>query len=127
MKMKDTPALSATFSHWATEYFSPASGERRLDIMIPLKDALADYRRASGRRETTSNTFRQRLEKWAEECPYIYELNPCVLCVVKPTPGRHNGRILRRLHNRDGSATGPFVDHIYMRSKPVLSSSAESD
>ena len=125
--MKDNSDRFAAFYGWAEGYFSPASVERRLDIMIPLKDALADYRKASGHRETTMVAFWHRLEAFAVACPYISELNPSVLCTVKPTPGRHNGRILRRLHNRDGSATGPFVDHIYMRSKPVLSASAESD
>ena len=126
-KMKDSYDRPIAFSDWASEYFSQASEARHLDIMIPLKDVLDVYRKESGRREMTMVSFRHHLEAFAIACPYIAELNPAPLCNVKPTPGRQNGRILRRLHDRDGCATGPVVDHIYMRSMPVLSDSEESD
>lgn len=109
---------------WAEKYFSD---EEHLDIMIPLKDVLDVYRKESGRREMTMVSFWHHLEAFAIACPYIAELNPAPLCNVKPTPGRQNGRILRRLHDRDGCATGSVVDHIYMRSKPVLSDEEEGD
>lgn len=126
-KMKDSNVRSIVFNNWASEYFSQTSEARHLDIMIPLKDVLAVYRKESGRREMTMVSFWHHLEAFAIACPYIAELNPAPLCNVKPTPGRQNGRILRRLHDRDGCATGPVVDHIYMRSMPVLSDSEESD
>lgn len=103
-----------SFDSWARSYFSYV-GEH-LDVLIPLQEALDDFRQFSGLRDISSVTFTRFLRDFADSCDWIAELNPSELCVVKADDSRRVGRILRRLHDENDKPFGSVVDFIYMRS-----------
>lgn len=103
-----------SFDGWAPLYFSYDGGH--LDVLIPLHEALDDFRQFSGQRDITSVTFTRFLRDFADYCDWIAEMNPSELCVVKADDSRRVGRILRRLHDENDKPFGSAVDFIYMRS-----------
>lgn len=107
------------FRLWVQAYFHPLSVEH-LDAYLPLGDVLVDYRRKTGDVGMTQNSLRRKIGEWAACCDYVAEVNPYDLCTTKPTPGRYNGRILRRLRDADGNPTGAPVDFIYLRTDPEV-------
>lgn len=108
--------MSGNFEQWAEAYFHPTNRDH-LDRLIPVKDALDDFRQVSGLRDMTSNGFTRKLRAFARYCPYIAEMNPYDLCTVKPDGGKQNGRILKRLKDGMGLAMGSPVDHFYMKTR----------
>ena len=84
--------MSGNFEQWAEAYFDVLCTEH-LDRVIPIKDALDDFRSMSGLKDMTSNSFTRKLRAFASYCSYIEEMNPYDLCTVKPDKGKQNGRV----------------------------------
>ena len=116
MLRKRKQDMSGNFEQWAEAYFHPTSTEH-LDKVIPIKEALDDFRLASGLKDMTSNGFTRKLRAFARYCPYIEEMNPYDLCTTKPDKGKQNGRILKRMKGPMGESVGSPVDHFYMKTK----------
>lgn len=116
MLRKRKQDMSGNFEQWAEAYFHPTSTEH-LDKVIPIKEALDDFRMASGLKDMTSNGFTRKLRAFARYCPYIEEMNPYDLCTTKPDKGKQNGRILKRMKGPMGESVGSPVDHFYMKTK----------
>ena len=116
MLRKRKQDMSGNFEQWAEAYFHPTSTEH-LDKVIPIKEALDDFRLASGLKDMTSNGFTRKLRAFARYCPYIEEMNPYDLCTTKPDKGKQNGRILKRMKGAMGESVGSPVDHFYMKTK----------
>lgn len=108
--------MSGNFEQWAEAYFHPLCVEH-LDKVIPVKEALDDFRQMSGLKDMTSNSFTRKLRSFANYCKYIEEMNPYDLCTTKPDKGKQNGRILKRLKDGMGVTFGSAVDHFYMKTK----------
>ena len=106
--------MSGNFEQWAEAYFDVLCTEH-LNKVIPIKDALDDFRQMSGLKDMTSNSFTRKLRAFASYCSYIEEMNPYDLCTVKPERGKQNGRILKRLKDSYGQSYGSAVDHFYMK------------
>ena len=113
MIRKRKQEMSGNFEQWAETYFSPLSDH--LDCLIVRNDALEDFRKFSGLRDMTTNGFTRKLRAFVHYCPYIAEVNPADLCTTPPEKGKQNGRILKHLKDWMGMATGPLVDHIYLK------------
>jgi hypothetical protein len=116
MLRKRKQDMSGNFEQWAEAYFHPLCVEH-LDKLIPVKEALDDFRQMSGLKDMTSNSFTRKLRAFARYCSYIDEMNPYDLCTTKPDKGKQNGRILRRLKDSMGMSYGSAVDHFYMKVK----------
>ena len=102
-----------SFESWSFLYFH--EGSNHLDVEIPLHEALDDYCQFSGI-YITSITFMRKLRDFVESCSWIVEINPHELCQIKPEGARRVGRILHRMHDKNGKPYGSPVDFIYMRS-----------
>ena len=113
---KKKQEISGNFEQWAESYFHPLCVEH-LDRVIPVKEALDDFRLMSGLKDMTSNSFTRKLRSFARYCKYIEEMNPYDLCTTKPDRGKQNGRILKRLKDGFGNSAGSAVDHFYMKTK----------
>ncbi len=111
---KKKQEMSGNFEQWAESYFHPLCVEH-LDRVIPVKEALDDFRLMSGLKDMTSNSFTRKLRSFARYCKYIEEMNPYDLCTTKPDRGKQNGRILKRLKDGFGNSIGSAVDHFYMK------------
>ena len=111
---KKKQEMSGNFEQWAESYFHPLCVEH-LDRVIPVKEALDDFRLMSGLKDMTSNSFTRKLRSFARYCKYIEEMNPYDLCTTKPDRGKQNGRILKRLKDGYGNSIGSAVDHFYMK------------
>lgn len=114
MLRKRKQDMSGNFEQWAEAYFHPLCVEH-LDKLIPIKEALDDFRQTSGLKDMTSNSFTRKLRAFARYCNYIEEMNPYDLCTTKPDKGKQNGRILKRLKDPMGVSYGSAVDHFYMK------------
>lgn len=111
---------------WADSYFSPSSGH--LNKFIPVEEAKSDFEENYGHKGIfSSNLFMRRLDLYARRHEYIDIMNPPEFCSVISEKPLGLNRILRRLRSEDGKPDGPVVDHIYMRSMPVLSEEEEGD
>ena len=116
LKRKQRQDMSSNFEQWAESYFHPLCVDH-LDTIIPVVEALEDFRKVSGLKDTTQNGFTRKLRAFAKYCPYIEEINPADLCSAsfKPDRGKQNGRIMRRLRDPMGHSYGSAVDHFYMK------------
>lgn len=114
MLRRQRQAMSGNFEQWAEAYFHPLCVEH-LDKVIPVIEALEDFRKSSGLKDMTSNSFTRKLRAFARYCNYIEEMNPYDLCTTKPDKGKQNGRILKRLKDPSGCSYGSAVDHFYMK------------
>ena len=114
MLRRQRQAMSGNFEQWAEAYFHPLCVEH-LDKVIPVIEALEDFRKSSGLKDMTSNSFTRKLRAFARYCNYIEEMNPYDLCTTKPDKGKQNGRILKRLKDSSGCSYGSAVDHFYMK------------
>ena len=118
MLRKRKQDMSGNFEQWANIYFSPLGDH--LDCFIVRQDALDDFRRYSGLKDMTTNSFTKKLAAFVKYCNYTSELNPVDYCTVKPDPGKSNGRILKRVKTAEGLYASAPVDHIYVRTIPEV-------
>ena len=118
MLRKRKQDMSGNFEQWANIYFSPLGDH--LDCFIVRQDALDDFRRYSGLKDMTTNSFTKKLAAFVKYCNYTSELNTVGYCTVKPDPGKSNGRILKRVKTAEGLYASAPVDHIYVRTIPEV-------
>ena len=104
---------------WVEAFFHPLC-VGHLDSYLVLDEVLADYRGMTGDVGMTQNSLRRKIGEWVACCDYVADVNPSDLCTLKPDPGRHNGRILRRRLDADGNPSGSPVDFIYLRTDPEV-------
>lgn len=109
--------MAGNFQDWAEAFFAPDSDH--LDKLLCREEVVDDLKRYTGLKDITTNGFSKKLIAFVKWCPYTTTVNPADLCSKPPTPGKMNGRIMRRKKDSMGLETGNPVDHIYIKTDPA--------